>query len=149
MVRKLVMWGLVLCVKHSILIISHKHRLRFARTSWDNFESYTWTLVISDGCFEITSWCKIGATTFILACEKNHYLKNIKSTLNVKMNNIPPMCIFFSFLVDQMCLLFFLSHILLPRQCFSSVNFSTRPVFLPCKFFYFVNYSTPVIILLS
>ena len=42
MVRKLLTWVLVLCLEHSILIISH--RLRFARTRWDNFDSYTWTL---------------------------------------------------------------------------------------------------------
>ena len=44
MVRKLVMWGLILCLKHSISIISHM--LRFAMTRWDNFDSYTWTLVL-------------------------------------------------------------------------------------------------------
>ena len=45
MVRKIVMGGLILCLEHSILIISHI--LRFAMTRWDNFDSYTWNLVLS------------------------------------------------------------------------------------------------------
>ena len=51
MVRKLVMWGLILCLEHSILIISHM--LKFAMTRWDNFDSYTWTLVLRAGAFAL------------------------------------------------------------------------------------------------
>ena len=43
-VRKLMMCWLILCLEHSILIISNM--LRFARTRWDNFDSFTWTLVL-------------------------------------------------------------------------------------------------------
>ena len=39
-------WGLISCLEHSISIISH--RLRFAITRWDNFDRYTWTLIIYD-----------------------------------------------------------------------------------------------------
>ena len=44
MVRKLMMWGLISCLEHFISMISQ--RLRFAMTRWDNFDSYTWTLVL-------------------------------------------------------------------------------------------------------
>ena len=43
MARKLMIWGLIQCVEYSISIISH--RLRIAMTQWNNFNSYTWTLV--------------------------------------------------------------------------------------------------------
>ena len=46
MVRKLVMWELMLCLEHSILIIAPM--LRFEMTRWDNFDSYNWTLVIGN-----------------------------------------------------------------------------------------------------
>ena len=44
MVRKLLMWGLIWCIEHSISIISQ--RLWIAWTRWDNFDSCTSTLVL-------------------------------------------------------------------------------------------------------
>ena len=44
MVRKLLMWGLIWCIEHSISIISQ--RLWIAVTRWDNFDSCNWTLVL-------------------------------------------------------------------------------------------------------
>ena len=43
MVRKRMVWGLTLCIEHSISILSQRPRI--AMTQWDNFDSYTWTLV--------------------------------------------------------------------------------------------------------
>ena len=44
MFRKLLMWGLIWCIEHSISIISQ--RLWIPVTRWDNFDSYTQTLII-------------------------------------------------------------------------------------------------------
>ena len=46
MIRYRMIWGLILCLEHSISIISQ--RLWITVTRWDNFDSYTWTLVLCE-----------------------------------------------------------------------------------------------------
>ena len=68
-------WGLILCLAHSIIIISQ--RLRFTMTRWDNFDRYTWILVLCNylffwfGCIRTSLWL------FLSWFLKIHFLDNV------------------------------------------------------------------------